>query len=189
MLISSPPYATALPYLDTDRLSLYILGLLPKSEFRKREFNMIGNREITKNQKKQLWELYLNRKTELPNDVSNLIDSLANINHQEGVGFRRKNLPTLLAKYFLDMKDAMESSLSMMKSDSYGFYIVGNNSTFADGKKVEIPTDKFLFKIGESVGWKQEHFVNMELLPSRDIFKNNRSSSESILVFKAKRKR
>jgi len=138
LLITSPPYATALPYLDTDRLSLYILGLLPKNEFRKRDFEMIGNREVTEKQRKQLWELYIKRKRELPESVLKLIDFIADINHGDGVGFRRRNLPALLAKYFLDMKDAMESSFRMMKTNAYGFYVVGNNSTMVDGKKLEI---------------------------------------------------
>ena len=33
-VVTSPPYATALPYLDTDRLSLCYLGLLPRPEHR-----------------------------------------------------------------------------------------------------------------------------------------------------------
>ena len=47
VVITSPPYATALPYLDTDRLSLSYLGLLSRGEQRSRDQNMIGNREVT----------------------------------------------------------------------------------------------------------------------------------------------
>lgn len=58
VLITSPPYATALPYIDTDRLSLIVLGLLPRQEHREREQTMIGNREVTESQRQELWETY-----------------------------------------------------------------------------------------------------------------------------------
>ena len=47
VVITSPPYATALPYLDTDRLSLCYLGLLSRPAHRRRDLLMIGNREIS----------------------------------------------------------------------------------------------------------------------------------------------
>ena len=46
-VITSPPYATALPYIDTDRLSLIYLGLLPREHHSKKDTLMIGNREVT----------------------------------------------------------------------------------------------------------------------------------------------
>ncbi|WCH47016.1 DNA methyltransferase [Lysinibacillus sp. OF-1] len=183
LLITSPPYATALPYLDTDRLSLIVLGLLPRSEHKNTDLKMIGNREITERQRLDLWNYYQKRKEELPTSVVEMVNSIAEINHQEGIGFRRRNLPALLAKYFLDMLDSMARSYKMMKNDTYAFYIVGNNSTLLDGTKVIIPTDRLLFEIGKLVGWQQYAFVDMELLASRDIFQSNSGNAESILVF------
>src|SRR5207247_6086504 len=46
-VITSPPYATALPYIDTQRLSLAFLGLSKASEIRILERSLIGNREIS----------------------------------------------------------------------------------------------------------------------------------------------
>lgn len=185
LLITSPPYATALPYIDTDRLSLVVLGLLPRNEHRRREEEMIGNREVLESRRTELWEAYLERKIELPSSVQKLVDELAEVNHQDGIGFRRRNLPALLAKYYLDMLDAMVSAHKMMQPNSFAFYIVGNNSTEVNGERLEIPTDRFLWEIGERAGWHQEEFLNMELLPSRDIFRKNRGSAESILAFRS----
>ena len=189
LLITSPPYATALPYLDTNRLSLIVLGLLGRKEHRSREYDMIGNREITEAQRVALWNVYEDRKAELPDKICDLIDELACTNHQEGVGFRRRNLPALLSKYYLDMLDAMISARKMMRPDRYAFYVVGNNSTRVNNHRVEIPTDRFLWELGKAAGWHQEQFVSMELLPSRDIFRKNRGSAESILVFRSSVKR
>ncbi|MBN1658175.1 MAG: hypothetical protein JXA93_07220 [Anaerolineae bacterium] len=189
VLITSPPYATALPYIDTDRLSLVVLGLLPRSEHREREYQMIGNREVLESQRHQLWETYQARRAELPASVCKLIDEIAEAYHADGVGFRRRNLPALLSRYYLDMLDAMAAARRMMRPDSLAFYVVGNNSTRVDGQRVVIPTDEFLWEIGAKAGWHREQFIDMELLPSRDIFRNNTGTRESILVFRSTVKR
>src|SRR5262249_30986834 len=46
-VVTSPPYATALPYIDTDRLSLVLLGLSPAGELRELERVLYGSREWT----------------------------------------------------------------------------------------------------------------------------------------------
>ena len=188
LLVTSPPYATALPYIDTDRLSLTVLNLLPRADHRARELVMIGNREITDSERQELWEQYLRRRKELPKCVRDTIEKIDLANKSEKVGFRRKNLSALLGRYFLDMADAMGSALRMVKPGSYAFYVVGNNSTTINGGRMDIETDRFLWEIGKKVGWKQKKIINMELLPSRDIFRNKRGSAESILWFAAESK-
>lgn len=185
VLITSPPYATALPYLDTDRLSLIVLGLLPRQEHRSRETLMIGTREVTEGHRQREWARFLARQSELPQEVSDLILGISDHYHSDQVGFRRRNLPALLGKYYLDMLDAMKSARRMMRKGASGFYVVGNNSTTVDGDRVEIPTDEFLFKIGSNAGWQPVEAIDMELLPSRDIFRDNRGSKESILWLRA----
>jgi site-specific DNA-methyltransferase (cytosine-N4-specific) len=185
LLVTSPPYATALPYIDTDRLSLIILGLLPRKKHGEVEHNMIGTREISERERLETWTIYETRRNELPNKISSLIDRIAKINHGEGIGFRRRNLPALLGKYFLSMLDAMRSAHAMMKPGAFGYYVVGNNSTIVGNKKIVIPTDDLLFELGDTAGWKPIEKISMELLSSRDIFRENRGSSESILCFRA----
>jgi site-specific DNA-methyltransferase (cytosine-N4-specific) len=185
LLLTSPPYATALPYLDTDRLSLIVLGLLPRKQHKNAEIMMVGTREVSEKQRQEAWNRYLTRRNELPERTCRLIDQIAKHNHGDNIGFRRRNLPALLGKYFLDMLDAMRSARTLMARDSYGYYVVGNNSTFVDGQKVVIPTDELLFEIGAAAGWNPEEMLSMELLVSRDIFRENRGSAETILSFRA----
>lgn len=185
LLVTSPPYATALPYIDTDRLSLVVLGLLPRVQHKDVEAHMVGTREVTERERLGAWDAYTRRKHELPPAVRGLIDRIASHNHGPDVGFRRRNLPALLGRYFTEMLDAMRSARELMKPDAMGYYVVGNNSTEVDGEKIEIPTDRFLFAIGEAAGWKPVETIPMELLASRDIFKENRGSSEAVLCFKA----
>lgn len=185
LLVTSPPYATALPYLDTDRLSLIVLGLLSRKCHKKAEASMVGTREVSERERREAWATYEQRRAELPTEIAALIDGIAAHNHGEGVGFRRRNLPALLGKYFLDMLDAMRSAHALMKPGATGYYVVGNNSTVVDGEKIEIPTDRFLFILGAAAGWNCLEQIPMELLVSRDIFRLNRGSSETILCFTA----
>ena len=185
LLITSPPYATALPYIDTDRLSLIVLGLLKRTEQRHREKDMIGNREVTERERVMLWREYLDRRKELPKPVLDLIDGVAAQNHMEGVGFRRRNTPALLGKYFLDMIVSLRNAKRMMKPGSYACYVIGNNSTRVNGERLEIPTDEFLCLLAKREGWYHVAELPMELLPSRDIFRNNRGSSEKVLILRS----
>jgi site-specific DNA-methyltransferase (cytosine-N4-specific) len=185
VLVTSPPYATALPYLDTDRLSLIALGLLSRKRHKDTEAAMVGTREVSERGRREAWDAYRQRSAELPREIVALIGDIAAHNHGEGVGFRRRNLPALLGKYFLDMLDAMRSAHTLMKRGAPGYYVVGNNSTVVDGKKIEIPTDRFLFSLGEVAGWTCRERVPMELLVSRDIFRENRGSAETVLCFTA----
>ena len=77
VVITSPPYATALPYLDTDRLSLCYLGLLPRPEHRARDQHMIGNREISEGLRRQYWEHFLINEASIPERVQSLIHRIA----------------------------------------------------------------------------------------------------------------
>jgi hypothetical protein len=185
LLITSPPYATALPYLDTDRLSLIVMGLLPRKQHGEAERAMVGTREVSERERRDAWTAYEIRHDELPGEISSMIDRIAAFNHGEGVGFRRRNLPALLGKYFLSMLDAMRSARELMKPGALGHYVVGNNSTEVNGEKIEIPTDYFLVGLGEAAGWTPVEQIPMELIASRDIFRENRGSSETILCFRA----
>lgn len=184
VIISSPPYATALPYLDTDRLSLCYLGLLPRPEHRNRDKAMIGNREVSEKIRKEYWDKYQAEKTRLPKSVTDLIDNVHNLNSNTTVGFRRKNLPALLSKYFFDMTDVISGMKTSLKPGHFAFVVVGNNHTIAGGNRVEIQTAALLQDIAAGLGFQVGSPLSMEMLVSRDIFKSNAMASEEIIVFK-----
>jgi site-specific DNA-methyltransferase (cytosine-N4-specific) len=180
-IITSPPYAMALPYLDTDRLSLIALGLLGRANHRKAEDEMIGTREITERKRRQEWERYERHRAELPGQVSKVIDRLAVVYHGEGIGFRRRNLPALLARYCLDMQDVLRNMHRMLAPDAPAFVVVGTNSTVINGSRFDIETDILTMQIAEGLGFEADSPINMELLVSRDAFKKNRGAREQIL--------
>jgi site-specific DNA-methyltransferase (cytosine-N4-specific) len=184
VVITSPPYATALPYLDTDRLSLCYLGLLPRPEHRARDLNMIGNREVTDKIRRDYWSRFQTTRHDLPDSVCNLITTIDKLNSGTEVGFRRRNLPALLSKYFFDMKDVMTGIRVALKSGSMAFVVVGNNHTIAGGHRVDIQTAGLLQDIARMVGLEVADSLSMDMLVSRDIYKKNAMGSEEILAFR-----
>jgi site-specific DNA-methyltransferase (cytosine-N4-specific) len=184
VVVTSPPYATALPYLDTDRLSLCYLDLLTRPEHRKRDLQMIGNREITEGQRRAQWRYFQEKKELLPNSVVDLVEKVHLLNSTTEVGFRRKNLPTLLAKYFFDMRDVLRGIAYILKPGAPAYVVVGNNHTIAGGERVEIDTASLLVDIAQNVGLVAGEHISMEMLVSRDIFKKNAVASEVILSFR-----
>jgi SAM-dependent methyltransferase len=182
-VVTSPPYATALPYLDTDRLSLIALGLLSRNRLRLAEASMIGTREIGEATRLKWWEMFEDSRSKLPSNLVHLVDRLASDYHGDGVGFRRRNLPALLARYFLDMRAVLSSIHGMLRPGGTAFLVVGTNSTRVNGTRVEIETDVFLSAIAADVGFAIGETINMELLPSRDAFKANRGAREQLLRF------
>lgn len=184
-VITSPPYATALPYLDTDRLSLCYLNLLSRPEHRRRDIEMIGNREVTDRLRREYWDRFNQESDLLPSSVQRVINKISRQNEGQSVGFRRRNLPALLAKYFFDMREVIAATLRHLKSGAPAFFVVGNNHTVAGGEVVEINTAGYLAEIAEMVGFKMGSHISMEMLTSRDIFRANASDAEVILEFRA----
>lgn len=183
-VITSPPYATALPYLDTDRLSLIYLGFLTRQGQRRRDYQMIGNREITEKMRQEYWQLFGKKKSKLPHAVVKLIEKIDRLNTGTGAGFRRRNLPALLSKYFFDMKEVLSGIGKILKPGAWAYVVIGDNHTVAGGEKVEIKTAGLLSEIAESVGLHPGEHMPMDMLVSRDIFKKNAVASETILCLR-----
>jgi len=180
-VITSPPYATALPYLDTDRLSLSYLGLLSRGVHRGRDKEMIGNREISERIRREYWIRLRKDGKLLPKSVVRLIGKIELLNTGSNVGFRRRNLPALLAKYFFDMRDVLAGIAQMLRPGAPAFIVVGDNHTIAGGQRVDIKTAGFLAEIARTVGLDEGDHLPMEMLVSRDIFRRNAVASETIL--------
>ena len=180
-VITSPPYATALPYIDTDRLSLVYLGLLPRENHRVRDTLMIGNREVTTRSRAEYWTFYAANKSLLPRSTCALIERIDRLNTAGSVGFRRRNLPALLSKYFFDMREVMRQTFSLLRPGGAMFLVVGNNRTVAGGQPVEIRTAEHLGAIANRLGFRTADDMAMDMLVSRDIFRKNAMPSERII--------
>jgi site-specific DNA-methyltransferase (cytosine-N4-specific) len=145
---------------------------------------MIGNREISDAKRKAYWDLLQAKKPDLPVSVINLIERIYQLNSTSEAGFRRKNLPSLLTKYFLDMRQVLTGIAQLLKPGAYAYVVVGNNHTKAAGDRVEIETANILGEIAVMVGLEKCEQISMEMLASREIYKENAVTSEVILVLR-----
>lgn len=151
--ITSPPYATALPYIDTDRLSLFALGLLPKGERSELELAMIGNREIGE-AKRRFLEAQLDANTHgLPDSVVTPIRAIHRGNLAARAGFRRLNMGALLYKYFTDMQQTFVQVGEALEEGGYYVVVIGNTTTKVGEEIVEIHTDRWLTEIAAAQGF------------------------------------
>src|SRR5437773_12129353 len=87
--VTSPPYANALPYIDTDRLSLLVLGILSAPQRNKLQKRIIGNREIHEGERRAVENDLLGPSglRTLPSDVGRQIRRVLVQNGKHPVGF------------------------------------------------------------------------------------------------------
>jgi site-specific DNA-methyltransferase (cytosine-N4-specific) len=142
---------------------------------------MIGNREISEKLRQEYWRLFGDVKHQLPASVATLIERIATLNTDGTAGFRRLNLPSLLAKYFLDMKEVLSGIAYVLKPGAWAYVVIGNNHTIAGGERVEIATAQLLAEIAQTVGLRAGDHIPMDMLVSREIYKKNAVASETIL--------
>jgi site-specific DNA-methyltransferase (cytosine-N4-specific) len=130
--VCSPPYATALPYIDTQRLSIVWLGLAHPRDLRHLEGALTGNRECSE-QQRSLW----NRRAQ--DNIEGLPDKVARFCRllHEAIGprdgFRRIAVPGLLYKYFVDMRATFRAVRSVLKPGAPFALVVGHNRTSFGG--------------------------------------------------------
>lgn len=184
--ITSPPYATALPYIDTQRLSLVWLDLINPEEIRPLEGQLIGSREFYEKNQLADWNQKLEiNSSNLPNEIHNLCMELK-MALTEDDGFRRQAVPSLMYRYFSGMKEAFTSVNKMLKKDAYFTLIVGYNKTTIGGTKYEIKTPELLGLIGSQVNF--EYIENMELQTYQryGLHSSNSVNKESLLILQKK---
>jgi site-specific DNA-methyltransferase (cytosine-N4-specific) len=142
---------------------------------------MIGNREVSDKARRAYLAKFDAERAKLPKAVGALIRKIEGLNEGTEAGFRRKNLPALLSKYFFDMREVMIGINDVLKPGGKAFVVVGNNHTIAGGKRVDILTAGLLSEIAAGVGLKVAPSLSMDMLVSRDIFRSNAMASEEIL--------
>lgn len=163
-VLTSPPYATALPYIDTDRLSLLLFFGLTSSSRRPLEMRLTGSREINLTERRH-WEAILEEEKgiSLPSNVVAFLKNLLATTRDNDVGFRRKNLPSLLLRFFADMAEVMTQCLRVLRTDGEMLFVVGDSTTEVDGKRVRIPTTDFVRDIACHLGMTCVEEINIEV--------------------------
>lgn len=186
LVITSPPYATALPYIDTDRLSLLsILGISTK-ETRVLERNITGSREIQKKVRDEFNSIICNQSIlkNIPKELINELDFILETNIKTKAGFRKLNTPAVLLRYFIDMEKNLTNVYRVLKKGSLGFYIIGDSKTKVNDEWFPIRSTYWIQKIAENIGFDCEILMDISVTTENLINQKNAITENGILKIK-----
>ncbi len=186
LVITSPPYATALPYIDTNRLNLLILEGLNASKRIPIENELTGTREIKISSRKVYDDKIRNH------DYQNIISTLAKDlisqiyleNSEADVGFRRKNMAALLYMYFSDMTEVMQNIDYAIKKDGHICIVIGDTQTTTGTGTRIINTAEILKQTCELLGWKLKETIPISVTTENYMHIENAITKNVIFVFK-----
>ena len=180
--ITSPPYATALPYIDTDRLSLFALGLLQKGDRGELEWAMIGNREISDSRRRIGEAQMFVNEAGLPQGVLDHFLTIHKRNIETGGGFRRRNMAALLYKYFSDMQETFRQVYQVLDGGGYYVVVIGNSTTSVGDEVYEIRTDDWLTEIATVQGFR--HCESLRMTDQAAYMRHSRNmiKGETIII-------
>ncbi|AYM78765.1 DNA methylase [Janthinobacterium agaricidamnosum] len=184
LALTSPPYATALPYIDTQRLSLIWLGLIPPSEILPLESRLVGSREIRGESKSSLLKSLEENAANLPDQELQYCITLQNA-LSDSDGFRRQVVPRLLYRYFAGMSVAFSAVRKLMKPNAPFGLIVGGNHTTLNGTRFDINTPGHLASIAASCGWNHIETVPLQTYRRYGLHVNNATTTEALVILRA----
>jgi len=182
--LTSPPYATALPYIDTQRLSLVWLSLIPPAEILPLEARLVGSREVRGQSKRELLASLTANSADLPPaQVSYCRLLQASLSDEDG--FRRQAMPLLLYRYFAGMAEVFRSLRPVMKEGAPFALIVGSNHTVLSGKRFDIDTPKHLTELATANGWEHIETVPLQTYQRYGYHMGNAVIDESLVIVRA----
>ncbi len=185
-IVTSPPYATALPYIDTDRLSILLLFGMNSKERGELESSLVGSREITKRKKGGVDER-IDSGDFAPirsSTARTIVEEVRQRNKGADVGFRRDNTAALLYLYFQDMSTVMQNLDPLLHSGGAAFFVIGDNRTTAGGKEVKITSGRALQEIGAAIGWELVDVIPITVTTENRLHAKNSITENEIIRFR-----
>ncbi len=182
--LTSPPYATALPYIDTQRLSLVWLGLVPPSDIHPLEARLVGSREVRGESKRVLLDSLESNDASLPARQAKYCRALQAA-LTEADGFRRQAVPLLLYRYFAGMAQVFRALRPLMKDGAPFALIVGSNHTILSGRRFDINTPKHLAEIAAACGWQHVETMPLQTYQRFGYHMSNAVKAEGLVIVRA----
>jgi site-specific DNA-methyltransferase (cytosine-N4-specific) len=189
-VVTSPPYANALPYIDTDRLSLRAFGMLNGGGQRAAEQKLIGNREINTSVSASLnaeVEEILAGSNGVPSQLRIVLAATSEAAKEDSAGFRRKRTPGLLLSYFRDMDSVFANTAALLKPERPAVVVVGDSTvTGPRGSSLPIPTTDILIELAARHGLEVSHDLGKRLTSygaSTTVHQRNAMDSERVVIF------
>lgn len=182
--ITSPPYATALPYIDMHRLSLVLLDLIAPEEIRVLERSLVGNREITRKHREELEQDMELNSSNLPKESAEFCLEMKKALNPKTDGFRKLDKPALVYEYFSNMAMMFEQVLNLLKESAVYALVVGKNRTILGKKPFLIDTPYHLALIAQAKGFAVDEIIDLNTYQRFDIHKENSIRAEQLLLLR-----
>ena len=181
-VLSSPPYATALPYIDTQRLSIALFGLATTQEIRELDGALVGSREISTRDRRALEESIECNHANVAEEVWVLCKALKEAYDPDRDGFRRQNTPAVIYRYFAGMTQVMKMAKRHLRRRGWLAFIVGPNRTSLGGIKILIDTPGLLATTGSHVGLQLRDMYELDAYRRFSVHSRNSIREERLLV-------
>jgi len=180
-VLTSPPYATALPYIDTDRLSLLTLSGLSSSQRRPLEGSITGSREISLVDRKRL-DALRGAEIGLPHSCTAFLKALRScLARDEDAGFRKQAMPALMTRYLVDMAAALRNVQAVCRPGAQAMIVIGDNRTDLDGQSLRIPTTDLVEDIAEAVGFEPLERIDISVTTENLLHQKNAITENVVL--------
>ena len=181
--ITSPPYATALPYIDTQRLSLVWLTLCSPHEVKVLEAALVGSREMRLRDQAVTSAALHDNASALPDEQAAFCRRLADAVGMRD-GFRRKAVPPLIYRYLSEMRDGFAAVHAHLRAGARYALVVGHNHTVLSGERQDINTPVHLASLAESVGWTLEEALPLQTYQRYGLHAANAVGAETLIVLR-----
>jgi hypothetical protein len=182
LVVTSPPYATALPYIDTDRLSIVLLGMGSAPDLRVMERELTGSREWTTAEADKWAERRRANQDALPEEIVGLLETIEQNNLRVRAGFRRMAVPNLLYRYFTHMAETLTALTCAMQPGERVVMVVGCNRTGTGTEAVRIETPRLLGLVSESRGYEFTEQIPLETWARYGMHAKNAVNDEDAVV-------
>jgi site-specific DNA-methyltransferase (cytosine-N4-specific) len=100
------------------------------------------------------------------------------------VGFRRENMPSLLLRFFLDMRKVFGNIYQVLKPGGQAMVVMGDNIMTVDGVCVSIPTTSLIADIGSHAGLKLVETIPITVTTENKVHVKNAIRNNSVLWFR-----
>lgn len=182
LAITSPPYAMALPYIDTQRLSLIWLDLVAPARLSELQADLIGSREFKGGA--SAWLDMLNENSAaLPPDAWRFCRKLARSVGEED-GFRRRAVPTLMYRYLSGMRKTFAAVGDMLAPGARFYLVVGHNHTTLSGKRIDVDTPTLLTKLLDDTCLEVDGRKELQTYQRYGLHQRNAVNREELLILR-----
>src|SRR5262249_44033162 len=97
-------------------------------------------------------------------------------------GFRRRNTPALVYRYFRDMASFFQSALPVLRPGATAALIVGANRTKLGNKEFSIDTPRLLAAVAEECGFERVECEMMDTYQRYDLHQKNSINDEMLVL-------